>query len=101
MGPIPSSPAKRRELKFELLPKRELDYSLSSNELTACHNDNNKKTLTEELTKPRVSMTYCSQCPGYNPKLLNIKQQNNPFSKTFDGDYHATISKLLNPYLRT
>jgi len=47
MGPTPSSPAKRTEPVFELLPKRELDYSSSSIELTACHN-NNKKTPMEE-----------------------------------------------------
>lgn len=102
-GPTPSSPANRTEPIFELLPTRELGYSSSSIELTACHN--NKKTLTEELTKSGVSMTYRSQCPGSNPKLLNIKkqQQNNPFSrkKTINGDYQATISKLLNPSLRT
>lgn len=36
MGPTPGSPAKRTEPVFEVLPTRELDYSSSSIELTAC-----------------------------------------------------------------
>lgn len=46
-------------------------------------------------------MIYCSQCPGYNSKLRNIKQ-NSPFlkEKTINGDYHTTISKLVYPCLK-
>lgn len=42
-------------------------------------------------------MIHCSQCPGYNSKLLN-----SPFlkEKTVNGDYHTTISKLLHPCLK-
>lgn len=51
MRQTPSSSAKRNEPIFELLPKRELDYSLSSITLTVYNSS------LEELTKSKASTT--------------------------------------------
>lgn len=48
-------------------------------------------------------MTYRSQCPGYNPKLLNIKQQqNSPFSRKKDNQWRLLKNnfKTAKPMLK-
>lgn len=105
MWPTPSSSARRTEPVSELLPTRKLHCSLSSIALTGSNNKNKKHSFQE--LKSRGCMTYCSQCQGYNAKLLNIpatKKETTPIFKktdnlTIHGDYQ-TSSELLHPDLR-